>query len=149
MILTKSQIGLAAILCFSVGLTRADEKISSRDVPEIIRKAFASAYPTAKVIKWEKESKDGRPVFEAETSDGKVNRNVMYSPDGTLVQIEETMAVADLPAAVTSTVQKEYPKAVIASAEKVTQGDSVEYKLSLKNAGRKRLVIRADGSVSK
>lgn len=139
----------AAILCLAPGVRGQDEKVSSRDVPEVVRKAFANAYPTATVKNWDKEKFEGKPVYEAESTDGKVNRNVMYSPDGKVVQIEETMQVSELAVAITDAVKKESPNAVISSAEKVTHGDAVEYKLSLKNASKKRLVLRADGTVVK
>jgi hypothetical protein len=70
--MTRFQTLLAVARCLTAGTARADEKISARDVPEVVRKAFASAYPTAKVNKWEKETKNGKPVFEAETTDGKL-----------------------------------------------------------------------------
>jgi hypothetical protein len=73
----------------------------------------------------------------------------MYSPDGKVVQLEETVAPVDLPPAITSAVQKENPNAVISSAEKATEGDAVQYKLTLKNAARKRIVVRADGTILK
>jgi hypothetical protein len=88
-------------------------------------------------------------VYEAETEDGKINRNVMYSPEGKVVQIEETVPIPDLAPVISESVTKEYPNAIITSAEKLTHGDKVEYKLNLKNAAKKRVIVDGDGSVSK
>ena len=134
--LVKHSIVLAfCSLCCAVGLQGQEAKISSRDVPEAVRTAFAKAFPTAKVKNWDKEVKDGQIVYEAEgIADGKISRSIMYAADGTLVQSSETVAVTDLPAPITEAISKQYAKAVIQSADKTTHGDTVEYVLKLKRA---------------
>ena len=80
--------------------------------------------------------------------DGKVPRNILYTPDGTAVNVEEGIAVKDIPAAVVEAVKRQYPDASIRSAEKVTHGDVLEYKLALKGGNQKKVVMRADGTVA-
>jgi hypothetical protein len=144
----QSVILVLGMLCFCVGLRSQDQKVSSRDVPEAVRTAFAKSYPKAKVGNWDKEIKDGKVVYEAEgVTDGKTSRNVMYSADGTVVQIEETMPVADLPASIIGTISKQYPKAAIQSAEKRTHAETVEYVLKLKDATAKTVVVDSDGKI--
>jgi hypothetical protein len=71
----------------------------------------------------------------------------MYTVDGTVVQIEETMPVADVPASISGAVTTQYPKAVIQSAERLTHGDTVEYVLKLKGAPVKTAVIDKGGKI--
>jgi hypothetical protein len=144
----QSVILALGMLCFCVGLRGQEQKVSSRDVPEAVRTAFAKAYPTAKVGNWDKEIKDGKVVYEAEdVTDGKIRRNVMYSADGNVVQIEETVPVADLPTSINGAVSKQYPKAAIQSAEKRTHAETVEYVLKLKGATAKTVVLDSDGKI--
>ncbi|MHB8609626.1 MAG: DUF3794 domain-containing protein [Candidatus Acidiferrales bacterium] len=144
----QSVILALGMLCFCVGLHSQDQKVSSRDVPEAVRSALAKTYPNAKVSNWDKEIFEGKVVYEAEgATDGKVNRNVMYSPDGNVVQIEETVPVSDLPAAITAPVNKQYPKGAIQSAEKRVHGETVEYVLRLKGAAVKKVVLDSEGKI--
>ena len=144
----QSLILALGMLCFCVGLRGQEQKISSRDVPEAVRTALAKTYPNAKVSNWDKEIFERKVVYEAEgVTDGKINRNVMYSADGTVVQTEETMPVADLPAPITSAISKQYPKAGIQSAEKRMHAETVEYVLKLKNATVKKVVVDSDGKI--
>lgn len=144
----QSVILALAVLCLCVGLLGQEQKVSSRDVPEAVRTALAKTYPNAKVHNWDKEIFEGKVVYEAEgVTDGKINHNVMYSPDGNVVQIEETVGVADLPALITDAISKEYPKAAIQSAEKRTHGETVEYVLKLKGAAVKKVVLDNDGKI--
>ena len=144
----QSVILALGMLCLCLGLRGQEQKVSSRDVPEAVRTAFAKAYPTAKVGNWDKEIKDGKVVYEAEgVTDGKISRNVMYSADGNVVQIEETMPVTDLPVSITGPVSKQYPKAVIQSAERRMHGESVEYVLKLKGATIKKVVVDSEGKI--
>lgn len=142
----QSVILALGMLCFCIGLRGQEQKISSRDVPEAVRTALAKTYPNAKVRNWDKEIQDGKIVYEAEgVTDGNIIRNVMYSPEGNLVQVEETVPVADLPASITDAVSKQYPKAVIQSAEKKTHGETGEYVLKLKGATAKKIIVNTDG----
>ena len=139
---------MRGMLCFCVGLHGQEQKVSSRDVPEAVRTAFAKAYPAAKVGNWDKEIFEGKVVYEAEgVTDGKIIRNVMYSPDGNVVQVEETVPIADLSASIIGAVSKQYPKAEIQSAEKKTHGETVEYVLKLKGATVKKVVVDTDGRI--
>jgi hypothetical protein len=142
--ITQIIILYASILGSCIGC----QKLSSLDVPEEVRSAFAKGYPNAKFSTWDKETFEGHVVCEAEgVIVGKISRNVMYSPEGNVVQVEDTMPVADLPALITSAVSKEYPQAVIKSAEKRTHAEMVEYALKLRGATVKMVVVDRDGKI--
>jgi hypothetical protein len=144
----QSVILVFGMLGFCVGVRGQDQKVSSRDVPEAVRTALTKTYPNAKVSNWDKEIFEGKVVYEAEgVTDGKINRNIMYSPDANVVQIEETVPVTDLPASITAPISKQYPKAAIQSAEKRVHGETVEYVLKLKGATVKKVVVDNDGKI--
>lgn len=139
---------LIAVVSICSVLSAQETEISRRDVPPPILAAFDKAYPRAKVLEWEKEIHNGKVYYEAETVDGKIPRNVLYSPDGTVAQIEEKIAVSEIPPAVAQAVKKNYSNSTIRSAHKVTQGDMVEYALGLRGGNPKEVVIRADGTIA-
>ena len=146
--LTKHLTMLAAVapICFAV--SARETEISRRDVPPVVLAAFDKAYPSAKVLEWEKEIHSGKLYYEAETVDGKVPRNILYSPDGTVAQVEEKIAASEVPAAVVQGVTRQDPNATISTAAKVTHNGVMEYALNLKGANQKRVVMSADGTVA-
>jgi hypothetical protein len=134
----------ASILCLCVGC----QKYSARDVPDTVRNAFAKDYPNAKFSTWDKETFEGSAVYEAEdVSVGNTTRNVMYSPEGQVVQTEDTIPVSDVPSSIISAVSKQFPGAAIKSAEKRTHAQTIEYALRLNGATVKMVVLDSDGKI--
>jgi hypothetical protein len=147
--ITKSIVLGLAILCCCGLLAGQEKKLSESEVPEAVLHAFAKTYPNAKVRNWDKEIRDGKVLYEAEgVTDGNVTRSIMYSPDGKVVLIKETMAVADLPASITGMVSKQFPGAVIQAAQKRTHDETVEYVLLLEGVATKRIVVDSSGKIT-
>ncbi|HEY0430716.1 MAG TPA: PepSY-like domain-containing protein, partial [Pyrinomonadaceae bacterium] len=88
--------------------------------------------------------------YEIESKDGDVGRDVLYNADGSVAEIEETVAISDLPAAIRESIKSKYPNAVITKAEKTTQGEKVGYEVIARQR-RKRISLEfdADGNVKK
>lgn len=142
-------IGIAIFLS-SVAAFSQESKIREKEVPQAVLTAFKTAYPNATVRGYAKEKENGKLFYEIESKDGATMRDVLYNPDGTVAEIEETVAVSDLPAAAQQLIQTKYPRAVVTKAEKSTQGDKVQYEVSARR-GRQRisLVFDADGKLLK
>src|SRR5258705_13059424 len=90
----------------------------SKKVPAAVKSAFAAKFPGATNVKWGKEN---AKEYEAEF---KLNNNSIsanFAMDGSWVETESVIPVADLPAAVTSAIHKKYPGAPITLAEKTEQ----------------------------
>jgi uncharacterized cupredoxin-like copper-binding protein len=109
-----------------------EKKIDKADVPQAVMDAFAKAYPKAKITGTATEKKGGERVFEIESMEGNVTRNVIYKADGTLVEIEEKIPPTALPLAVIQGIKARYPTGETVRAEKITRGDTVEFELRLK-----------------
>ncbi len=126
----------AALLSYSA--SAQETEISRKDVPPVVLAAFNKVYGSAKVLEWEKEIHGGKLYYEAETVDGKVSRNILYSPDGTVAQVAAKITPQDLPAAVMDSMKVQFPNATVRSAYKVTHADTVEYGLSLSGSKQKK-----------
>lgn len=136
------------LLLASVCAAAQESKIQEKDVPKAVIAAFKAAYPNATVRGYAKEKENGKLFYEIESKDGATMRDLLYNPDGTIAEIEETVAAADLPAAAQQALQAKYPKAVVSRAEKTTQGNKVEYEVSARR-GKQRisLTFDADGKL--
>jgi hypothetical protein len=116
-------------------------------LPAPILTAFRTSYPNATIKGAAKETEDGKTVWEVESIDNGLTRDLIYSPDGTVVEIEEETAMANVPAAVTDAIKVKYPKATITKAEKMTVGQTITYELTLKGAAVASIELTPDGKV--
>jgi hypothetical protein len=106
-------------------------------LPEAVLSAFKTAYPNAVIKGTAKEVENGVTLFEIESLDGKFGRNIIYSTDGKVAEIEESIAPADLPAAVQQTLAKEFPVFKILTAETLTKGAVKQFELSIQVKDKK------------
>jgi hypothetical protein len=136
------------VFTFSISATAGDEKITRKDVPPAVLKAFERSYPTATVTAYAREKEKGTMYYELETIDGKTKRDLLYTEDGTAAEIEESVAMNDLPEAVAKAFAKESPKAHASKIEKITRGQKVTYDFRM-GKGKSELVIDPSGTVVK
>lgn len=148
LILTWGTVAALA-LCLGAGVTaqQAKKPAAKGQPPAAIQQAFQTAYPNAKITKTSKETEGGKTVYEVESVDQGLNRNLIYNLDGTVVEIEEQISPADLPPPVSEALKKLYPKATITTAEKLTRGQTVQYELAIKGAPKKEVAFTPDGKL--
>ena len=122
-----------------------DERAEAAELPEAIEDAFEDAYPNARIIGSDSEQNNGELVYEIESVDGNVRRDLLYRPDGTLVEYEEAISVDALPAAVRSTASA---RGSVKKAERLTRGDMVQYEVIVAtDSGNVELVLDTEGRV--
>ena len=153
----KSAITFKKVMLMAIGLllvslsaSAQESKIREKDVPQAVIAAFKSTYPNATVRGYAKERENGKLFYEIESKDGDTMRDLLYNPDGTVAEIEETVAATDLPEAAQQLIHSKYPKATVNKAERVTAGTKVSYDVSAKQ-GAKRIsfVFDAEGKLEK
>lgn len=125
------------LLLSAYGLAQADDSheeqsLKRSDVPKLVLAAFGKTYPKAKIKGYSKEETEGKTVFEVESTEEKLHRDVTYLADGSLVSVEETLPFKDLPMSVQEAIKKSYPKHKVESCEKVVKGSVTEYEAQLK-----------------
>jgi uncharacterized cupredoxin-like copper-binding protein len=124
---------------------KADD--AAAKLPAAVLAAFRQSYPKAVIKNASKEVENGKTTWEVESVDGSLARDLVYNPDGTVVDIEEAVAIETLPAAVTAAVKAQYPKASITKAEKLFRADKWTYELTLKGAAKPSIELTPEGKV--
>jgi hypothetical protein len=117
-------------------------------MPAAIEAAFKKAYPNATVKNVSKETEDGKVQYEVESVDAGRRRDINYNPDGTVILYEEELTEADVPAAVAAAIKARYPKATIATRERlyVMKDKSANYEFGLKGVpGVSAAILTPDG----
>lgn len=119
-----------------VGLLRAQ----SAKTPAPVMEAFQKAYPQAKLMSVKQEKRNGKRVYELESTNASGSLDVLYSDKGELIEAEESMPVADLPAAVSASVQAKHPEAKVVSAERVTSPSGIKFEMIIEEGKKKKEV---------
>jgi len=125
------------------GALAKDQKIKKDEVPEAISKAFARAYPFAKVKGYVREDRAGKVYYEVVCRVGNLRLEMVYSGEGDLYEIEQVISLKAVPKAVLKAARKAHPKAKVKMAEKLTRGERTLYELYLKE-GKKGFEIVLD-----
>jgi hypothetical protein len=117
--------------------------------PAPVSDAVQKAYPSSKVTACKQETEHGKVQYEVklETKEAK-KLELDITPEGSVIQTEESVAVAAVPKAVTSAFDAKYPKMKPTQAAKQTKADgTIAYELAWKDAkGRHEATFKEDGS---
>ena len=120
-----------------------EKKITAKEVPAVVIKNFKRAYPKAIIRGYASETENGKQYYEIESQERTTRRDVLYNPDGTVAEVEESIDPNSLPTAALQAIRQKYPRAVITLAEKTMAGDKVTYEVSARE-GRKRFTMEFD-----
>jgi hypothetical protein len=146
---------LASLIVAGLFLTTASVKtqeqtLKKEDVPKAVLEAFKKSYPDANIKGFSRELQGNAFIYEVESSEGKINRDVAYDKNGILISIEETLPFTDLPAAVRSSLQNEFPNATIKKSEKLTKGKRIQYEIVLEIKKKMwEVLFNSDGVIQK
>jgi uncharacterized membrane protein YkoI len=149
--------GVVALLLFAVGLAgAADEKVPLDKVPAKVMEAVKARFPGAEITSVEKETEDGKVVYDIELKHKDRKYEMDIQEDGTVLEIEKEIAAKDLPEAVTKALNAKYPNATIKEVMEMTKINGKEeklygYEVELVTADEKKLEIEfaPDGKILK
>jgi len=143
--ISKGALITTAVLLLALSAVAQEKKITAKDVPAAVMSAFKTAYPNATIRGYAREKEHGKVFYEIESREGTTTRDVLFNPDGTVAEIEESVAAIDLPAEIQQAIKRKYPKAIITRAERTTTGDKVSYEIAARQ-GKKRITTELDSS---
>ena len=118
------------------------------DIPKAVADAFTKFFPAATNIKWIKEN---AKEYEAEFKLNGKSVSANFLTDGSWVETEAEINIAELPAAVVAAVKTKHPGAAILKAFKIeTAKGRVTYETEIKTKNKKtEIILNADGTVVK
>jgi len=139
-------LSIAAGLLLSAGSLKAQD-IPSSQVPSVIVNKFATAYPKATDIEWERKGELYNVEFEMGRN---IDHEIWYDKSGNLVRHKEELSKNNLPSKVTAKLQQDFKGYRIDDVEKITEGTKVTYKMELKSFTKDwDMVMDADGNILK
>ena len=145
------KFGIAA-LAFT-GLLIADQgerKIQFKDLPAAVQTAAKEQSRGATVRGYTKEIENGKPEYEVEMVSAGKTKDVSMDENGAILEIEQQVDLASLPAEAKAGLEKQAGHAKIVKVESVTRGSKVSYEaVVLRGGKRSEIAITADGKPAK
>lgn len=117
------------------------------EVPQKIKEAFAKKFPTAKKVKWDKESET---EWEAEFKLNKIEYSANFILDGTWIETEHEISQKEVPAKVKNTLSINFPGYKIEETElsETINGKVYEFEIE-KGETKMEVGIDASGKIVK
>jgi hypothetical protein len=137
----KQTLLLAFIVLSLTTTTATAQKVKSADVPAAVKNALLKKYPSASTVTWEKEKRN----FEANWGGrSKEDNSVVFTPDGSFVEMVVAIPVSDLPLGVVTYIKAHYPGTKITEAGRVTNAKGgITYEAEVKG---KDLIFDQEGN---
>ena len=135
-------------LVAGIGFCASAQKLNASKVPAAVKAAFEKKFTAATAVEWGKEN---AKEYEAEFKlDGK-SASANFLTDGSWVETEMEIAIADAPAPVTEAVQKKHPGASIVKLYKIDNSKgALTYEAEIKTGNKKQeMILKADGTIIK
>ena len=141
-------VALAASGLLLAGSASAQEKkIKRSDLPPAVEKTVAAESTGATIKGFSTEKEKGETFYEAEMMVNGHSKDVLIAADGTIVEVEEQVALDSLSADVKAGLQAKAAKGKILKVESLTKkGKLVAYEAQVETNGKKSEVqVGPDG----
>jgi hypothetical protein len=145
---TNLLIAIAASgLLFAGALSAQEKKIKRSDLPPAVEKTVAAESTGATIKGFSTEKEKGETFYEAEMMVGGHSKDILIAVDGTVVEVEEQVALDSLSTDVKAGLQTKAGKGKILKVESLTKkGKLVAYEAKVDTNGKKSEVqVGPDG----
>jgi len=115
-----------------------EKKIKRSDLPPAVEKTVAAESAGATIRGFSTEKEKGQTFYEAEMTVNGHSKDVLIAADGTVVEVEEQVALDSLPTDVKTGLQAKAGKGKILKVESLTKKDKlVAYEAQVETNGKK------------
>lgn len=132
--MVKPTLNIIVALLFSGNLWSScpqEKKITQRELPEPVRAAFQQSYPHAAIRGLSREVEGDKTFYEIESVDGTTRRDLLYSKDGKIHEVEETIPATELPKSVHETLRREFTTYTLRKVERSSQDGTLHFEVQL------------------
>jgi uncharacterized membrane protein YkoI len=127
----------------SAGVFAADTRVKMADLPAAVQKTVQEQSKGAVIRGLSKEVENGKTYYEAELKVNGHNQDLLIDPAGTVVEVEDEVALDSVPQAAKTALEKHAGKGKVLSVESVTKDHSlVAYEAKIKTASGKTTEVR-------
>ncbi|MCU1301045.1 MAG: hypothetical protein JWQ87_1329 [Candidatus Sulfotelmatobacter sp.] len=137
----------ATLSAASLFAQEQEKKINRSDLPPAVEKTVAANSQGATVRGFNQEKEKGQTYYEAELSLAGHSKDILMDKAGNIVEVEEQVDLASLPAAVQSGLQAKAASGKLGKVESITKHDKlVAYEAKVTTNGkRSEIQVGPDG----
>ncbi len=128
--MTTKQFISVGCLSLLMAATAYAGSISSSMVPAQVKEAFAKQFPQAQVLEWDYE--DDENAYEVEAKVQRAEIKALYRENGELIRSKEDVSTHQIPSFVLEEIQKNWPRAEVLGANKITTPKETVWDVGLK-----------------
>ena len=144
-----ARYGFAVLLL--AGSAAAESKVKMENLPPAVQKTVKEQTQRAKLIGLSKEKEGGQTVYELETTVNGRSRDLMIDSAGTILSVEDEVALDSVPEPARKAIQQKVAAGKIIKVETVTKGSEVSYEAAYTSKSGKKAEygVNADGTPHK
>ena len=121
----RSRLGAASVLLIVSCAFAAEKKIQRSALPQAVDKAVEEVTKGATIRGFSMETENGKVEYEVEMTVNGHSKDVSIAKDGTVLEVEEEVAMDALPAAVRSALVTRAGTATIVMVESVSKAGKI------------------------
>jgi uncharacterized membrane protein YkoI len=139
---SKLMVIVALGIVFTAAVSAQEKKLKKSDLPPAVQKTADAESKGATVKGYSSEKEDGKQLYEVEMAVNGHSKDVTIASDGSVVEIEEEVALDKLPDAVREGLQKSAGTGKVTKVESLTKHNIlVAYEAQVRD-GNKRSEIQ-------
>jgi hypothetical protein len=124
--------------------------LSVKNLPKAVLTSFQKSYPNALIKGAATEKENGKTYYEIERPDGSQRRDLLYTKEGKVAEIEENLASNEIPDFVKNSVMKKYPNCGINKSEKVMSNKNISYEIVIGQGDQENeIVLDSKGNIQR
>ncbi len=137
----------AGVLLLAGNSSAQEKKIKRSDLPPAVEKTVAAQSGSATIRGFSTEKENGQTLYEVEMTVSGHSKDVSMTADGSIVEVEEQVALDSLSAEVKAGLQAKAGKGKILKVESLTKKDKlVAYEAKVETNGKKtEIQVGPDG----
>ena len=137
----------AVVFVTAIALSASEKKIQRADLPPAVDKTVVKQSQGAKIRGFNKETEEGDTFYEVELLVDGHSKDILMDKNGKVIEVEEQVAIADLPLPVRDELQAKAGKGQLTKVESIRKHDQiVAYEAEVLNgAKRSEVKVGPDG----
>ncbi len=119
--------GVGLLLTGTIQAQNSEKKILMKKLPAAVQQTVREQSKGATIKGFAAEKKAGKTFYEVEMNVSGHTKDLLIDANGTVVEIEEEVALATLPASVKAGLEREAGKSKILKVESITKNATIVY----------------------
>jgi hypothetical protein len=115
----------AVVFIAAISVSAAEKKIQRSDLPPAVEKIIVEQSQGAKIRGFNQETENGATYYEVELVVDGHSKDVLMDKDGKVVEVEEQVAIPELPSAVRDGLQAKAGKGKLTKVESIRKHDQL------------------------